>query len=258
MPSPIVTVKNAAQSVIDFLSPFSKDYPITTQYGAATAAGPEKGKPHEAVDFGAPYGTPVLAMAKGVVVQPNDNPNHVTGGNTVTIDYGNGIKVLVAHLSEMNVKPGDIVSPGQIIGKVGNSGITTGHGGTSGAHLHLEAWKGSAHIDPLDLFDPLSDLNQQAADKPQFVGVQADGNCPVGYHRVDDGFFGLMGNQESYRCEADSLPGAVLAGGLDVGQAGVKLIAWFFDPMNWARMIALSAGSLLSLIGLYIVWQSTT
>ena len=242
----------------EFLSPFTKDYPITTQYGAATAAGPDKGKPHEAIDFGAPYGTDVLAMGIGKVVEPNDNPGHVTGGNTVTIDYGNGVKVLAAHLSTMNVKPGDIVQPGPIIGKVGNSGITTGKGGTSGAHLHLEAWEGNKHINPLDLFNPLSDLNTKAADKPQFVAVQDDGNCPVGYHRVDDGLFGLLGNKAEYRCEADSLPGAALAGSLDIASAGVKVLAWFFDPMNWARMMALASGSLLSLVGLYIVWQSTT
>lgn len=137
---------------LSFLPPLSRYFQITTEYGAPVAAGPTKGEPHNAIDFGAPYGEPVFAMRDGIVLQPNGNPEGVTGGNTITIDYGDGIIATMAHLSEIDVRPGDRVKKGKKIGNVGNSGITTGHGGTSGAHLHLDVWDHGHKINPLNLF----------------------------------------------------------------------------------------------------------
>jgi murein DD-endopeptidase MepM/ murein hydrolase activator NlpD len=65
-------------------------------------------------------------------------------GNTTIIDHGLGVFTLYAHQSEIDVKVGDIVEKGQVIGLVGNSGRVTG------PHLHWEVWVGGVQVDPYD------------------------------------------------------------------------------------------------------------
>lgn len=84
---------------------------------------------HEGVDFVAPSGTPILAAAGGVVVASEWHPEY---GNMIDIDHGDGLKTRYAHASKALVKAGDLVRPGQLIGRVGSTGRSTG------AHLHFE------------------------------------------------------------------------------------------------------------------------
>lgn len=255
-------------TITSFLSPLSRWFPITTQYGAPTAAGPHAGEPHYGLDFGATFGEPVYSMGTGRVVEPNDNPDRVTGGNTVTVDYGNGVKVLFAHLSQIYVRPGDTVAPGQRIGAVGNSGITTGGGGTAGSHLHLEAWRGSEHINPLDLFDFTRDIDASQYQtsgvmcRPAipFVGMNkdlwkplnADGGCDFGYIKVDSGNEFIDLTDTPVEGVGDALDSTAQAA------AGVAEIAGaLLDPANWARILAILGGAILTMIGAYMVWQST-
>ncbi|MGI9953046.1 M23 family metallopeptidase [Moorellaceae bacterium AZ2] len=84
---------------------------------------------HSGLDIAAPYGAAVGAAESGVVTQVG----YVGGyGRMVTIDHGGGLVTRYAHLSGYNVKVGQRVSRGQVIGYVGTSGRTTG------PHLHLE------------------------------------------------------------------------------------------------------------------------
>jgi LysM repeat protein len=90
---------------------------------------------YNAVDIGAPKGTPIHAMADGtVIVAKPDSWNGGYGGLTI-ISHANGSQTLYAHQSEIFVKVGDHVSQGQVIGGVGNTGQV--HGRT-GLHLHFE------------------------------------------------------------------------------------------------------------------------
>lgn len=84
---------------------------------------------HSGVDFTAPSGTPVRAVAAGKVIVGGAGAAY---GNHVTIDHGNGVWTLYAHLSSVSVSAGTQVSAGATIGKVGSTGTSTG------AHLHFE------------------------------------------------------------------------------------------------------------------------
>ncbi len=92
--------------------------------------------PYGAIDIGAPVGTPIVAMADGVVMFAKaDGWNGAYGGLTI-IQHDNGTQTLYAHQSRVNVTAGERVSQGQKIGEVGNTGRSTG------PHLHLEVRKG--------------------------------------------------------------------------------------------------------------------
>jgi LysM repeat protein len=86
-----------------------------------------------AVDIGAPRGTPIYAAAAGTVLVAKDNGAWNGGyGNYVVIAHGNGPETLYAHMSAVLTSPGDTVSQGDEIGRVGMTGEATGN------HLHFE------------------------------------------------------------------------------------------------------------------------
>jgi len=84
---------------------------------------------HEGVDFAAPYGTPIIAAAGGVVVSAGQHEQY---GNMVDISHGGDVVTRYAHASKLHVKAGDLVRQGQHIADVGSTGRSTG------AHLHFE------------------------------------------------------------------------------------------------------------------------
>lgn len=103
------------------------------------------GKPglcgHEGTDFAVPGGTPVYAPAAGTVVLAQ--PLKVRG-NVVFIDHGRGVFSGFYHLSEIIAKPGQRVQPGDLLGKVGTTGFSTGD------HLHWSMWLNGIYVDPLE------------------------------------------------------------------------------------------------------------
>lgn len=115
-------------------------FTTSSQYGMRTHPISGTRKLHRGVDYAAPTGTPVLSLADGVVVvqeiQHHNKGNkvvrirHNIGGATITTSY--------LHLNSFNVKTGDKVKAGQQIATVGNTG------GSTGAHLHFEIWRGTS------------------------------------------------------------------------------------------------------------------
>ncbi|MDR3284465.1 MAG: M23 family metallopeptidase [Treponema sp.] len=97
---------------------------------------------HRGIDLAAPVGTPVSACKAGVVAFTG-----YTGvyGNHIIVSHAGNMKSLYAHLSEMAVKPGDGVKRGEVIGKVGVTGATTG------PHLHFEIQVDNTPRDPGEL-----------------------------------------------------------------------------------------------------------
>jgi len=84
---------------------------------------------HEGIDFVAPPGTPISAAAAGVAVVAE---YHHAFGNMVDIDHGDGLISRYAHMSQIDIKPGQMVRRGQRVGLVGSTGRSTG------PHLHFE------------------------------------------------------------------------------------------------------------------------
>lgn len=84
---------------------------------------------HEGLDFMASMGSPIYAAATGIVKFASHTPDY---GNLVKIDHGAGLETRYAHASSLLVKVGERVKKGQLIGKVGSTGRSTG------AHLHFE------------------------------------------------------------------------------------------------------------------------
>ncbi|WP_457097466.1 M23 family metallopeptidase [Lysobacter sp. P5_B9] len=97
--------------------------------------------PHSGMDIAAAQGTPVLAPAAGIITFAN--PGLYLTGGTVLLDHGHGVSSNFLHLSRIDVKVGDRVAQGQVIGAVGATGRATG------PHLHWGMNWFDVRIDPL-------------------------------------------------------------------------------------------------------------
>lgn len=116
--------------------------PANSAFGTRSIYNGEARSPHAGADFLSPSGRPVEAPNAGRVVLAG---SQYFSGNTVIIDHGLGLFSLLAHLSEIDVKVGDTVTRGQVIGKVGATGRVTG------PHLHWSVRLNDARVDPLSL-----------------------------------------------------------------------------------------------------------
>lgn len=110
---------------------------------------------HSGMDFTAPTGTEIYATGNGKVVFIERAANGY--GNHVIIDHGFGYQTLYAHLSSIDVKPGQQVKRGDIIGKVGNTGKSVG------PHLHYEVVKNNEKINPVNFY--FNDLTEDEYEK---------------------------------------------------------------------------------------------
>ncbi len=107
---------------INFITPTTGT--ITSRFGVRSRDN------HKGIDIGAPKGTPIKAAASGTVLHSgNKNDGY---GNYVILSHGNGVQTYYAHCSELLVSKGQSVEQGQVIAKVGSTGISTGN------HLHFE------------------------------------------------------------------------------------------------------------------------
>ncbi|MFP5326142.1 MAG: M23 family metallopeptidase, partial [Acidimicrobiia bacterium] len=95
---------------------------------------------HTGVDYGASAGTPIRSAGNGVVVFAGSRGGY---GNATIIDHGGSLATLYAHQSAIVVKAGQRVTRGQVIGRVGSTGFSTG------PHLHFEVRLAGAPVDPL-------------------------------------------------------------------------------------------------------------
>ena len=95
---------------------------------------------HEGIDLSAPYGSPIYAVAPGVVAYAGLHGGH---GKYVRLDHTGGLGTGYAHMSRIAVASGSHVRAGQLIGYVGSSGLSTG------AHLHYEVYRGGEAVNPM-------------------------------------------------------------------------------------------------------------
>lgn len=120
---------------------------ISSGYGWRIDPFTKKREFHPAIDIVAPWGTSVKAAAQGTVVYAGWYDGY---GLRVQIRDGYGYSTVYGHLSHILVKKGSYVRKGQIIGRVGSTGRSTG------PHLHFEVWHNGKSLNPLNLMvEPL-------------------------------------------------------------------------------------------------------
>jgi len=95
---------------------------------------------HSGTDLAAPWGSPVYAVADGIIQFVGPHGGH---GNYIRMDHGGGTATGYGHLSRFAVNSGMRVRAGQVIGYVGSTGLSTG------PHLHYEVFRNGASIDPM-------------------------------------------------------------------------------------------------------------
>jgi murein DD-endopeptidase MepM/ murein hydrolase activator NlpD len=101
-------------------------------------------KMHRGMDFSAAKGTPIYASGDGKITRADNNSSGY--GKHIRIDHGYGYLSLYAHMSKYNVKRGQRVKRGDLIGFVGNTGRS------EGPHLHYEVWKDKERINPINFY----------------------------------------------------------------------------------------------------------
>jgi murein DD-endopeptidase MepM/ murein hydrolase activator NlpD len=130
---------NRTLALVPYRKPVIGEVEFTSGFGVRSD--PFLGRPamHTGLDFRAATGDPVRATANGKVVSSGWAGGY---GRMVEVDHGNGLSTRYGHLSEVNVKVGDAIKIGQVIGAVGSTGRSTG------PHLHYETRIDGEAVDP--------------------------------------------------------------------------------------------------------------
>ena len=115
--------------------------PLTSDFGLRTHPVTGASRLHAGIDIGGAAGAAILAAAPGIVTFAGSLGGY---GRTVTIDHGGGVSTLYAHQSAVAVQTGQSVDAGQVVGRIGATGLVTG------PHLHFEVRVDGAAQNPAD------------------------------------------------------------------------------------------------------------
>ncbi len=113
---------------------------ITSYFGPRHSPYSGRLKMHEGLDIGAPIGTSIVAPADGIITYSGVKPGF---GKYVQIDHGYGVETIYGHNKSLHVRNGQSVKRGDIIARLGNTGISTG------PHLHYEIRVNGNPVDPI-------------------------------------------------------------------------------------------------------------
>ncbi|RDJ24956.1 M23 family peptidase [Bosea caraganae] len=138
-------------TIVPLRRPLDGDDSTTSNFGTRTDPFTGASAMHAGMDFRAETGTPVHAPGAGKVLRAE-----VAGGygNLIELDHGNGLTTRYGHLSAFDVKPGQIVAAGTIIGRIGSTGRSTG------PHLHYETRHDDEALNPLKFIQVGARLSQ--------------------------------------------------------------------------------------------------
>ena len=123
------------------------------------------GYSHEGIDIRAAEGTPIYAIADGIVIKaaPDSKGVENGGGHMIFVDFGDGVEGRYMHLSSYGVKAGDKVKAGQVIGFTGNTGDS------STPHLHFEYLIDGVAIDPAFIFEASGIIGNQTSNTQDYI-----------------------------------------------------------------------------------------
>ena len=113
--------------------------PLSSKFGVRRFFNGEERNPHSGLDFAVPAGTPIKTPAAGKVILTG---SYFFNGNTVFVDHGQGFISMFCHMSKIDVKVGDQLARGAVVGKVGMTGRATG------PHMHWNVSLNDARVDP--------------------------------------------------------------------------------------------------------------
>lgn len=113
--------------------------PLSSKFGVRRFFNGEERNPHAGLDFAVPAGTPIKTPAAGKVILIG---NYFFNGNTVFVDHGQGFISMFCHMSKIDVKAGQSLARGAVVGKVGSTGRATG------PHMHWNVSLNDARVDP--------------------------------------------------------------------------------------------------------------
>ena len=115
---------------------------VTGVYGTQRYYNGEKGNYHNGHDIAADTGTPIYSPSSGKVILTGD---YYYNGKFAMINHGNSLISIFLHMNDIHVSKGSIVEKGELIGTVGNTGLSTG------PHLHWSVLLNNTYVDPLGL-----------------------------------------------------------------------------------------------------------
>ncbi|MEA5674676.1 peptidoglycan DD-metalloendopeptidase family protein [Pseudomonas sp. MH2] len=113
--------------------------PLSSKFGVRRFFNGEERNPHAGLDFAVPAGTPIKTPANGKVILVGD---YFFNGRTVFVDHGQGFISMFCHMSKVDVRPGQVLRRGDVVGKVGSTGRATG------PHMHWNVSLNDARVDP--------------------------------------------------------------------------------------------------------------
>ncbi len=113
--------------------------PLSSKFGVRRFFNGEERNPHAGLDFAVPAGTPIKTPANGTVILVGD---YFFNGQTVFVDHGQGFISMFCHMSKIDVKPGQALRRGEVVGRVGATGRATG------PHMHWNVSLNDARVDP--------------------------------------------------------------------------------------------------------------
>jgi murein DD-endopeptidase MepM/ murein hydrolase activator NlpD len=118
-----------------------------SEFGKRSVYNGQPRSPHAGTDFAGATGTPIKAPNAGRVVLA---ANLYYSGNTIILDHGQGLYSYFGHMSAFSAREADMVAAGDVVGKVGATGLVTG------PHLHWSVRLAGTRVDPLSLIDVLT------------------------------------------------------------------------------------------------------
>ena len=133
------TLSGKEQSTGSMMWPCPSSKRVTSDYGPRTSPTNGASSNHKGIDIGAAYGADIVAADGGTVLVATYSSS---GGNYVIIDHGGGLCTVYMHASSLTVSAGQTVSKGQVIAKVGSTGISTGN------HLHFGVTLNGVYVSP--------------------------------------------------------------------------------------------------------------